>query len=65
MTVPGTTSYEYYQKVDTPYKEWHWFENSAHSPHLEEPDRFAEELSAKGNEILPQVFQAEHLSPRG
>ncbi|CAI8713368.1 alpha/beta fold hydrolase [Bacillus velezensis] len=45
LTVPGTTSYEYYQKVDAPYKEWHWFENSAHSPHLEEPDRFAEVVS--------------------
>lgn len=45
LTVPGTTSYEYYQKVEAPYKEWHWFENSAHSPHLEEPDRFAEVVS--------------------
>lgn len=45
LTVPGTTSYEYYQMVEAPYKEWHWFENSAHSPHLEEPERFAEVLS--------------------
>ncbi|KXZ22512.1 aminopeptidase [Bacillus nakamurai] len=45
LTVPGSISHGFYKQVKAPYKEWFWFENSAHSPHLEEPDLFAEVLS--------------------
>ena len=35
---------EYFEQLEAPYKEFVWFENSAHSPNLEEPDRYQEIL---------------------
>ena len=34
----------YYDKVSAPYKEWVWFENSAHSPIFEESEKFSKEI---------------------
>lgn len=35
---------EYYKKIDTSFKKIVIFENSAHFPYIEEPNRFAEEI---------------------
>ncbi len=35
---------EYFETLEAPHKEFVWFENSAHSPNLEEPDRYQEIL---------------------
>lgn len=35
---------EYYKKLKAPKKELYWFEESAHFPHFEEPDKFTEIL---------------------
>ncbi len=48
--VPADLSHDYFQKIQAPHKEFVWFENSAHSPMLEESERFAEELVDR---ILP------------
>ena len=39
---PWEVARKYYKKIEAPYKEWIWFENSAHSPIFEESDMFAE-----------------------
>ena len=45
---------EYYEKLDAPKgKHLIWFENSAHSPNLEETDKFTSEMV---NEVLPQTY---------
>jgi pimeloyl-ACP methyl ester carboxylesterase len=41
---------EYFDVLEAPRKEFFWFENSAHSPNLEEPERYQEILI---DQILP------------
>ncbi|MED4857441.1 alpha/beta fold hydrolase [Bacillus atrophaeus] len=48
LIIPGTIPESYCQRLSAPDKSWHWFENSAHSPHLEEPKLFADILSTHG-----------------
>lgn len=38
---------EFYEALEAPHKEIVWFENSAHAPNLEEPDRYQEILVRK------------------
>jgi pimeloyl-ACP methyl ester carboxylesterase len=46
---------EYYDKLDAPRgKTLIWFEDSAHSPNLEEPERFADMLTTR---VLPETYQ--------
>ena len=40
--VPTEVARDYYDALRTPYKEFVLFENSAHSPPFEEPDRFVQ-----------------------
>jgi len=45
---------EYYEKLDAPQgKHLVWFENSAHSPNMEEPEKFLEEMVKVQNETFP------------
>jgi len=45
---------EYYEKLDAPKgKTLIWFENSAHSPNLEEPEQFAEEMI---DQVLKETY---------
>jgi len=37
---PYCLSEEYFNRINAPAKEFFWFEQSAHSPHFEEPERF-------------------------
>jgi pimeloyl-ACP methyl ester carboxylesterase len=43
-TTPSTLVEKYYEKLEAPYKELVWFENSAHFPHFSESDKFYELL---------------------
>jgi len=46
---------EYYTKLDAPQgKHLVWFENSAHSPNLEEPEKFADEMVKVLEETYPK-----------
>ena len=38
---PSELVKQYYKKLDAPIKEFYWFEDSAHAPHFEEPEKFA------------------------
>jgi pimeloyl-ACP methyl ester carboxylesterase len=41
---PGDAAERYANALQAPSKELVWFENSAHTPHLEEPDKFRDLL---------------------
>ena len=41
---PSTLAADYFQEIDAPHKELVWFERSAHSPMLAEPQEFLVEL---------------------
>ena len=43
-TDPFECTEEYYRRMKAPKKELVWFDNSAHFPFLEEPQKFAEEM---------------------
>ncbi|MDY7046983.1 alpha/beta hydrolase, partial [Virgibacillus sp. M23] len=45
LIVPAEISKQYYQELVAPEKRWVQFENSAHTPHIEEPSLFASTLS--------------------
>lgn len=45
LIVPAEISKQYYQVLEAPEKRWFQFENSAHTPHIEEPALFANTLS--------------------
>jgi proline iminopeptidase len=48
--VPAVLSLDYYRKIQAPYKQFVWFEESAHFPMLEETEKFSKELV---NRVLP------------
>jgi pimeloyl-ACP methyl ester carboxylesterase len=43
-STPGEVVERYYESLDAPQKSLIWFEQSAHFPHYEEPQRFLDEL---------------------
>jgi pimeloyl-ACP methyl ester carboxylesterase len=43
----------YVEALDAPAKEWIWFEDSAHFPFLEEPDRFGDVMETVAAQIAP------------
>lgn len=51
--VPFELTEKLYQRIKAPRKRLIWFRNSAHSPHMEEPDRF---YQAMMNRILKESF---------
>lgn len=48
--VPADLSFDYFGKIQAPYKEFVWFEDSAHNPMMEETEKFTKELT---NRVLP------------
>lgn len=44
---PFELSYEYYNSIEAPMKDYIWFKESAHSPLAEEPDKFGKTLVEK------------------
>lgn len=41
---PGDIVERYYEKLDAPQKSLLWFDNSAHFPHWEQPQKFVDAL---------------------
>jgi pimeloyl-ACP methyl ester carboxylesterase len=50
-TTPCVLVEQFYASLHAPYKKLIWFEQSAHMPHMEEPDKFQRELIALGDEF--------------
>ena len=50
-TTPFVLAEEYFDQLQAPYKEFIWFEKSAHSPPFEEPDKFHRLMIEK---VLPE-----------
>lgn len=44
LTVPYEPAETFLKKLSSPEKQWIWFDHSAHSPHFEEKEKFAELL---------------------
>ncbi len=44
INAPTELADEYYNSLNAPDKEWVWFENSGHSPWINESDRFIDEI---------------------
>jgi pimeloyl-ACP methyl ester carboxylesterase len=44
QVAPGAATQRFYDALTAPSKQLVWFENSAHTPHLEEPDKFRDLL---------------------
>lgn len=53
QVAPGHSAQHYFDMVHAPSKELVWFENSAHMPHLEEPQAFKELLQKVRRATLP------------
>jgi pimeloyl-ACP methyl ester carboxylesterase len=49
-TVPFECTREYYRRINAPGKKLVWFDNSAHFPFLEEPQKFTEEMNKVARE---------------
>ncbi len=50
-TTPFVLVEQFYAALHAPYKKLIWFENSAHNPDIEEPEKFQRELITIGNEF--------------
>ena len=53
-TTPFTLVEQFYASLHAPYKKLIWFENSAHMPHMEEPEKFQRELIALADEFCTE-----------
>lgn len=40
LIAPFKPTKSFFDEIDAPEKQWIWFENSAHTPSLEEPEKF-------------------------
>lgn len=49
---PSAIAREWFDALEAPAKKWIWFENSAHSPDIEEPEKWSATLSAELSEVL-------------
>jgi len=52
-TVPSILAERYFRELKAPKKDWIWFENSAHNPHFEEPEKFVDYLI---NTVLKETY---------
>ena len=44
QVAPGESAQQYANSLQAPHKQLIWFENSAHTPHLDEPAKFRDVL---------------------
>ena len=49
--LPSALAKKWFDELEAPYKKWVWFEDSAHSPDQEEPDKWRAAL----DEILTET----------
>jgi pimeloyl-ACP methyl ester carboxylesterase len=47
LNSPTALAEDYYRVLEAPEKEWLWFENSGHSPWINEKERFVKELTQR------------------
>ena len=59
--VPAVLAQQYFEKIEAPCKRLVWFEQSAHNPPFEEPEKFNQLLIA---EVLPMVRGHERTEAR-
>lgn len=52
QVAPGDAAQRYASLLEAPSKELVWFENSAHTPHLEEPEKYRELLMKVRDDLL-------------
>jgi len=52
QVAPSGAAQRYFDSLEAPTKELVWFENSAHTPHLEEPERYRELLMGVRADLL-------------
>jgi pimeloyl-ACP methyl ester carboxylesterase len=52
LMIPFEPSYDFYNNLEAPEKHWIWFEDSAHSPLIEEKDKFLSLLIGETNKDL-------------
>ena len=57
-TAPTQLSEEFYASLEAPHKELIWFEESAHTPDLDEPDKFQRQVIKIGEQICGEEESA-------
>jgi pimeloyl-ACP methyl ester carboxylesterase len=60
-TTPFVLVEQFYASLHAPSKKLIWFERSAHTPHMEEPDKFQRELIAIGDEFCGDMHPQDTL----
>lgn len=60
---PSKLVKQYYKELDAPIKEFHWFEDSAHDPHFEEPEKFYQLMRCILNETYLNLPIKTPVSP--
>jgi pimeloyl-ACP methyl ester carboxylesterase len=60
-TTPCVLVEQFYASLHAPSKKLIWFERSAHTPHMEEPDKFQRELIAIGDEFCRDMHPQDTL----
>ena len=53
-TAPPELAVEFLERLDAPHKETVWFERSAHTPDLDEPERFQAEVIRIGERVCEE-----------
>ena len=53
-TAPPELAVEFLERLDAPHKETVWFERSAHTPDLDEPERFQAEVIRIGQQVCDE-----------
>ena len=54
VNTPSALAKKWFDALEAPYKKWIWFEDSAHSPDQEEPDKWRAAL----DEIISETASA-------
>ena len=60
-TTPFVLVEQFYASLHAPFKKLIWFEQSAHTPHMEEPEKFQRALIALADEFCSQKHPREAL----
>ena len=63
-TAPVVLAEQFYAALQAPYKKLIWFEQSAHTPDMEEPEKFQRELIAIADKFCSGKHPSEQVSSR-
>ena len=64
QVAPGAAAERYASALEAPSKQLVWFENSAHTPHLEEPEKFREAPDASSRRSAHQHLICKQIQRR-